>query len=325
MAKKQRYGDVSPCGVNMTTTFCFQLSAFHSQLKKQTKYFTNNHKYVIINHGKREQMRYSEIEKAIKSTIIFDIFSGAYYTFKNAMETVGHIGFNIRDVFLLAIKRKVSIKKVLYEASRIGVDALPLVIMISWLAGMIISLQLAVEMVKQGGGNFVGAFVTLVMLKELGPIMAAFAIVFMEGSSIAAEIASMKVTEQVDAIKTLNVNPIQYLIAPKVLAGILIVPMAVIIASVSGILGGLFTSVAHTELTAVGYMESVRTGLWLKDICAALVKGAVFGGIIAVVCATIGYETKGGALEVGKSTTKAVVWSITIAAIFDYIISALFI
>ena len=182
------------------------------------------------------------------------------------MEKIGHIGFNLKDVFLLTIKRKVSIKKVISEAARIGVDSLPLVIMISWLAGMIISLQLAVEMVKQGGGNYVGAFVTLVMLKELGPIMAAFAIVFMEGSSIAAEIASMKVTEQVDAIKTLNVDPIQYLIAPKVLAGIIIVPMAVIIASASGILGGLFTSVAQTEITAVGYMESVRTGLWMKDI-----------------------------------------------------------
>ena len=165
----------------------------------------------------------------------------------------------------------------------------------------------------------------IVIIREIAPGFAALAIGARAGTAISAEIANMQVTEQVDAIKTLHVNPIQYLIAPKVVAGILIVPMAVIIASVSGILGGLFTSVAHTELTAVGYLESVRTGLWMKDICAALVKGAVFGGIIAVVCATIGYETRGGALEVGKSTTKGVVWSITIAAIFDYIISALFI
>ena len=270
-------------------------------------------------------MEIAKIKKFIKGTIFFRLFSGAYYTFVAMLETIGHIGFNLRDVFVLMLKGKVSLKKVIAEAARIGVDSLPLVMMISWLAGMIISLQLAAEMVKQGGGNFVGAFVTLVMLKELGPIMAAFAIVFMEGSSIAAEIASMKVTEQVDAIKTLKVNPIQYLIAPKVFAGIIIVPLSVIIASTTGIFGGLFTSVAHTELTAVGYLESVRTGLFMKDICSSLVKGAVFGGIIAVVCATIGYETKGGALDVGKATTKGVVWSITIAAIFDYIISALFI
>ena len=265
------------------------------------------------------------IKNFIKNSIFFKIFSSAFCTFSKMLETIGYIGFNLRDVFILVLKGKVNIKKTISEAARIGVDSLPLVIMISWLAGMIISLQLATEMVKQGGGNFVGAFVTLVMLKELGPIMAAFAIVFMEGSSIAAEIASMKVTEQIDAMKTLKVNPIQYLIAPKVTAAILIVPLAVIIACTTGILGGLFTSVAHTELTAVGYLESVRMGLFLKDISASLVKGAVFGGIIAVVCATIGYETKGGALDVGKATTKGVVWSITIAAIFDYIISALFI
>ena len=270
-------------------------------------------------------MQFSEAEEIIKNSIIFRLFSQSYYTFKYAMETVGNIAFNFIDTMILLFKGKVSFKKTIVESARIGVESLPLVIMISWLAGMIISLQLATEMVKQGGGNFVGAFVTLVMLKELAPIMAAFAIVFMEGSSIAAEIASMKVTEQVDAIKTLNVNPIQYLIAPKIIAGIIIVPMAVVIASVSGILGGLFTSVSHTELTVTAYMESVRVGLFIKDIIASLVKGSVFGAIIASVSATIGYMTKGGALEVGKSTTKAVVWSITIAAIFDYIISALFI
>jgi len=270
-------------------------------------------------------MQVAELERIVKNTIIFRLFSDTYYTFKNAMEVVGYIGFNLKDIFILLIQGKISIKKIINEAARIGVESLPLVIMISWLAGMIISLELATEMVKQGGGNYVGAFVTLVMLKELGPIMAGFAIVFMEGSSIAAEISSMKVTEQVDAIKTLNVNPIQYLIAPKVIAAIIIVPMSVVIAVTVGIIGGLFTSVAHTELTAAGYLESVRTGLFIKDICASLVKGSVFGAIIAVVSATIGYQTKGGALEVGKSTTKAVVWSITIAAIFDYIISALFI
>ncbi len=268
----------------------------------------------------------SYIEKFIENSFVRKAFCVFYNRFCETLETVGNIGFNLRDTFLLLIQGKISWKKTLSEAARIGVDALPLVIIISWLAGMIISLQLATEMVKQGGGNFVGAFVTLVMLKELGPIMAAFAIVFMQGSSIAAEIASMKVTEQVDAMKTLKVDPIQYLIAPKVMGAILIVPLAVVIAATSGILGGLFTSVANThEITFVSYMESVRIGLFLKDICASLVKGAVFGGIIAVVCATIGYETRGGALDVGKATTKGVVWSITIAAIFDYIISALFI
>ncbi len=277
-------------------------------------------------------IRTREIDKrmlAVKSfleqSILYRVIKHFIHETQSTIEAIGNIGFYLRDVFFLTIEFKVDIKKILFEASRIGVDSIALTIMISALAGMIISLQLALEMVKQGAGNFVGAFVTLVMLKELGPIMAAFSVVFMEGSSIAAEIASMKVTDQVSAMKTLNVNPIQYIIAPKVLAGMLIMPLVVVIACIVGIIGGLFTSVANTELTVIAYLESVHLGLWLKDITAALIKGIVFGGTIAIISSVIGYQTTGGALDVGKSTTKAVVWSIIAIAVFDYIISAFFV
>lgn len=265
------------------------------------------------------------IKNFIQQAILYKLIRNFINETNKTIEAIGHIGFYLRDVFFLAIKLKVDIKKVIYEASRIGVDSIVLTIMISALAGMIISLQLALEMVKQGAGNFVGAFVTLVMLKELGPIMAAFSVVFMEGSSIAAEIGSMKVTDQVSAMKTLNVNPIQYIIAPKVLAGMLIMPFVVVVACIVGIIGGLFTSVTNTELTIVAYLESVHLGLWLKDIAAALIKGVVFGGAIAIISSVIGYQTTGGALDVGKATTKAVVWSIIAIAVFDYIISAFFV
>ncbi len=265
------------------------------------------------------------IKNFIQQAILYKLIKNFIKEAEQTIEAIGHIGFYLRDVFFLTVKLKVDIKKILYEASRIGVDSIVLTIMISALAGMIISLQLALEMVKQGAGNFVGAFVTLVMLKELGPIMAAFSVVFMEGSSIAAEIGSMKVTDQVSAMKTLNVNPIQYIIAPKVLAGMLIMPFVVVIACITGIIGGLFTSVTNTELTITAYLESVHLGLWLKDIAAALIKGIVFGGAIAVISSVIGYQTTGGALDVGKATTKAVVWSIIAVAVFDYIISAFFV
>ena len=265
------------------------------------------------------------VKSFIEQTFFFRLLKSFIEETQKTIEAIGHIGFYLRDVFLLSIKLKVDMKKVIYEASRIGVESIVLTIMISALAGLIISLQLALEMVKQGAGNFVGAFVTLVMLKELGPIMAGFSVIFMEGSSIAAEIASMKVTDQVSAMKKLNVNPIQYIIAPKVLAGMLIMPIVVVIACIVGIIGGLFTSVTNTELTIVAYLESVHLGLWLKDISAALIKGTVFGGAIVIISSVIGYQTTGGALDVGKATTKAVVWSIIAMAIFDYIISAFFV
>ena len=261
----------------------------------------------------------------IQQAIFYKLIKNFIHEAKRTIEAIGYIGFYMIDIFRLAIKLKIDIKKVIFEASRIGVDSIVLTIMISALAGMIISLHLALEMVKQGAGNYVGAFVTLVMLKELGPIMAAFSVVFMEGSSIAAEIASMKVTDQVSAMKTLNVNPIQYIIAPKFLAGMLVMPFVVIVACVVGIVGGLFTSVANTEITIVAYLESVHQGLWLKDIAATLIKGIIFGGIIAMISSVVGYQTTGGALDVGRATTKAVVWSIIAVAVFDYIISAFFV
>jgi len=215
--------------------------------------------------------------------------------------------------------------EVISKAASISYDSLSISLIIAFISAAVIAIQVSKQFLMTGAESYIGGTLAIVMIREIAPGFVALAIGARAGTAISAEIANMQVTSQVDAMKTLNVNPIQYLILPKVLAGIVIVPMAVIIAATTGILGGLFTSVAHTELTVVGYLESVRIGLFVKDICACMVKGAVFGCIIAVVCATIGYETKGGALDVGKATTKAVVWSITIMAIFDYIISALFI
>ncbi|MDD3593607.1 MAG: ABC transporter permease [Candidatus Gastranaerophilales bacterium] len=270
-------------------------------------------------------MQNTKLKNIIQDSLLFKGISHNFRNLSDFLECVGHIGITFKEVLFLFFSGKIKFKRIIIEANRIGVDSLPLTMMISWLAGMIIALQLAIEMVKQGGGEFVGAFVTLVMLKELGPIMAAFAVVFMEGSSMAAEIASMKISNQVDAMKTLQVNPLAYLIAPKVAGAILIMPFITVIANTVGILGGLFTSVTNTELAVPAYLESIRLGLSIKDIVASLTKGAVFGCLIAIICSSIGYQTKGGAIDVGKSTTKAVVWSIVAAAIFDYIISAIFI
>ena len=274
--------------------------------------------------AERRAMQLIEIKNFIKGTIFYRLFAGAYHTFLYALETVGNIGFNLKDVFVFTIKGKADIKKVLYEAARIGVDALPLVIMISWLAGMIISLQLATEMVKQGAGNFVGAFVTLVMLKELGPIMAAFAITFMEGSSIAAEIASMKVTEQVDAIKTMNVNPVGYYFTPKIISAAITTPMVVLIAELCGILAGMVIANETIGLHFNRYMNTVWLWLNTKDIYISLLKASIFGIVITTVTATQGYETKGGAVDVGNAVTQSAIKATICILLADFIINLIF-
>lgn len=138
---------------------------------------------------------------------------------------------------------------------------------------------------------------------------------------MSAEIATMKVTEQVDAIKVLGVNPIYYLIAPRVISGLLIMPFVIMIANVVGIIGGMIMSKMVTELNAENYLNSVWIGLSVKDLLVSILKGSVFGGIIALSCSSIGYRTEGGAIDVGKATTNAVVWSFILMLVADYFIS----
>lgn len=237
------------------------------------------------------------------------------------IEIIGVMGLNvylsIKCLFTKQLKKKLFFE----QAARFGVDSLPISLLMVGLSGMIIALQVANEMVKQGAGDYVGMLVSVAIVRELGPVIGGFAVISMVGSSMAAEIATMKVTEQVDAIKVLGVDPVYYLIVPRVIAGIFIMPFVIILANLVGIIGGMVMSKLVTELNAENYINSVWSGLAIKDIFVSVLKGGVFGGIIALSCSSIGYRTEGGAIDVGKATTNAVVWSFILMLIADYIIS----
>jgi phospholipid/cholesterol/gamma-HCH transport system permease protein len=265
-----------------------------------------------------------KITETLEQTFFYKFLSSLLEEVKDWLETFGAMGEN----FYLSIKglfRGQLQKKLFFEhAARFGVDSLPISLLMVGLCGMIISLQVAQEMVKQGAGNYVGMLVSVSIVRELGPIIGGFGVISMVGSSMAAEIATMKVTEQVDAIKVLGVDPVHYLIAPRVIAGMFIMPFVVILANLVGIIGGLIMSKLLTELNADSYINSVWSGLAIKDIFVSILKGVVFGGIIAISCSSIGYRTEGGAIDVGKATTNAVVWSFILMLLADYMISLLF-
>jgi len=215
-------------------------------------------------------------------------------------------------------------KAVIKQAARFGVSSLPITLSIVGMSSIIVAMQVAGEMVKQGAGNFVGMLVTVMIVREDGVIMSGFAIISMIGSSLAAEIATMRVTEQLDAMKSLKVDPIKYLFAPRVLAGILMMPFVVIIASVFGVLGGAVASHAVSGLSYRSFFDSVWYGLSIKDINICLAKALVFGGTIAVISCTCGYKAKGGARGVGIATTRAVVWSFVAIVIWDLLFAVAF-
>ena len=154
--------------------------------------------------------------------------------------------------------------------------------------------------------------------------MAGFAIIYMIGSSLASEIATMKVTDQLDAMKVLKVNPVQYLFTPRIIAGTIMMPTVVIIASLFGILGGAIASYVTSELTFKAYFDSVWFGLSMKDLNVCILKSLSFGFAISLISCSCGMAANGGAKGVGLATTKSVVWSFVAIVIIDLLFAAAF-
>lgn len=238
--------------------------------------------------------------------------------------TLGDITRETFSVFSYIFRLEFNKKAVLEQSARFGVSSLPITLSIVGMSAIIVSMQVAGEMVKQGGGNYVGQLITLLIVREDAVIMSGFAIISMIGSSLAAEIATMRVTEQIDAMKALKVDPIKYLFVPRTVSGIIMMPLVVIVSSVVGVLGGALAANISGGLGYRTFFESVWYGLYMKDIQVCLGKAVVFGATIAIISCTCGYNAKGGAKGVGIATTKAVVWSFVAIAIWDLIFAAAF-
>lgn len=221
-------------------------------------------------------------------------------------------------------KFNTSFKEILEQCSSFGVSSLPITLSIVGMTSIIIAMQVAGEMVKQGGGNFVGMLMAVLTVREEGAIMSGFAIISMIGSSLASEIATMKVTDQIDAIKVLKVNPVHYLFTPRIIAGTLMMPMVVLVASLFGILGGAVASNITSELSYKAYFDSVWFGLAIKDLNVCILKSISFGFAISLISCACGMGAKDGAKGVGIATTKAVVWSFVAIVIIDFLFAAAF-
>ena len=210
------------------------------------------------------------------------------------------------------------------QAAAIRYDSLMISLVITFVSAAVIAIQVSKQFLMSGAEAYVGGSIAVVMIREIAPGFVALAIGARAGTAISAEIANMQVTSQVDAIKTLKVDPVGYYFAPRILAAAITVPMVVIIAELVGITGGLIVSNATIHLHPARYITSVWLWLSTKDIYISLLKAFIFGVLIALVCATQGYETHGGAKDVGESTTKAAVLSTVYMLLADFIINLVF-
>lgn len=259
-----------------------------------------------------------------KETFTYKFYKLLADQVKDFTSTLGEIviyGFK----FIKGLKDyNTSLKEIVEQCSRFAVSSLPITLTIVCMTSIIISMQVANEMVKHGGGNFVGMLMAMLTVREEGVIMSGFAIISMIGSSLASEIATMKVTEQIDAIEVLRVNPVNYLFTPRIFAGTIMMPFVVVLASTFGILGGAIAANITSELPYKAYFDSVWFGLSMKDLNVCILKAISFGFIITLISCCCGMAAKDGAKGVGIATTKAVVWSFVAIVILDFIFAAAF-
>ncbi len=225
------------------------------------------------------------------------------------------------QVLLRFLQGKTYYRKIIEHMVTAGPASIPPVLLVSCFAGMIFTIQTARELVKYGAVNAVGGAFALAFCRELAPILTASIVAGQVGSAFAAEIGAMQVTEQIDALYMLRTDPIDFLVIPRVIACCLMTPLLTIFALVTGIIGGAFAGTQFYQIVPETFLESVRDFLEPSDLWIILLKGFIFGVIVAVNGCSWGLTTKGGAKEVGESATTAVVTTWVSIFIMDFLLS----
>ena len=245
---------------------------------------------------------------------------------KPALNVVGQIG-GIGTMFVqsvyLSFRRPFKLDYIFKQMEFIGVHSLLVILITGAFTGMVLALQSSYGFSMFGANGLVGVIVTLSMTRELGPVLTSIMVTGRAGSAMAAEIGTMRVTEQIDALTVMALNPIKYLVAPRVVASFFMLPVLTIISDFIGVLGGYIVGVKMLGINEGAFMNRIDKNVVLGDIYNGLIKAAVFGVILSVISCYKGYHTRGGAEGVGRATTEAVVLSSVTILISDYILTSL--
>ncbi|MCX7678690.1 MAG: ABC transporter permease [Spirochaetes bacterium] len=245
--------------------------------------------------------------------------------FIRTMEEIGGHFLLFGRTIKWTMKPPFDAQNILNQMLEIGYRSLPVTTITLFFTGMVMALQVgrAMDKLMSGSSIFIGSAVSISMLRELCPVLTALLLAGRVGSAIAAEIGTMRVTEQIDALITLRADPIQYLAVPRFLACLVMTPSLTIITDVVGVLGGAFIAFFALGITLDKYLENVFQYLVLMDFLSGLLKSIVFGIEIAIIACYQGFNTTGGAEGVGKSTIQAVVKSSMAILISDYFLTYL--
>ncbi len=209
------------------------------------------------------------------------------------------------------------------QVRTVGAESFFLIVLVSAFTGMVLGLQGYNSLRQLGSEGALGTLVALTLVRELGPVLAALMIAARAGSAMAAELGSMQTTEQIDALTVMAINPIQYLVSPRLLAGIISFPLLTSVFDVIGIWGGYMIGVVLMGAPGSSYLNGIATYMTGRDIRTGLLKSLVFGIVVTWVCCYKGYNAKRMATGVSRATTEAVVLSSVLILAFDYLLTAI--
>lgn len=219
------------------------------------------------------------------------------------------------------VPKKLRPRHILHQMSHLGVDTLPIVSLTLMFTGMVMALQMAGEMIKFGAESTIGGIVAIAIGRELGPVLVGVVAAGRVGSAMTAEISTMKVTEQIDALRVMATNPLGYLVVPRMIACMIMVPLLTVYGNLIGVLGGWAVLIKYFGLSSYVYWHSIEQFADEADFYAGLIKALVFGLVIAIVGCYYGMRAPAGAEGVGTATTKSVVSSIVVIFMLNVILS----
>ena len=253
----------------------------------------------------------------------FGFFRRITQSFINFFRQVGVRGYFLRDIVRALGDPATFVPETIRQMRRIGVDSIPLTVIVAAFIGGVIAIQTRYQLFPGVQLSIIGLSTRLMIVLELGPLLTGLVLTGRVGARMTAEIGTMRVTEQIDALETLSYDPLAFLIVPRVLACLVMLPALVILADFTGLLSGYAVSVYGTDVTPQDFITGVRLGFGTFQVVYSLMKATLFGGAIAFVCSFEGFVTEAGAEGVGRSTAKAVVITSVSILVLDTLTAAL--
>lgn len=242
---------------------------------------------------------------------------------RGALEEVGTLGDLALRSLTWALRRPFRLRLIVQQLEFVGVQSLFLVGLVGLFTGMVFALQTVYGFRRFGAENMVGGVVALTLSREMAPVLTAIMVAARAGSGMAAELGNMRASEQIDALETMAVNPVQYLLVPRLVAGLVMVPVLSLLFFSIGLGGAWIVGVYMLSLDPGIFADRIRTMMVPDDLRQGLIKSVVFGFAVTLIACRHGFYASGGAVGVGQATTRAVVWSVVGVFVLDYLLTSL--